>query len=221
MDRSEAVGLRDCPGNEFGGWNATATPFRLGLELGVTQLHIDDLSVPFQSEHWDNRYEIRFDELSDRAAIELRPRFSIFLHRNLYVGMAGSIGVTARSAAQTSVPIRARVNSIITVGARAFVGVSAAVGRRWQFNGEVAAGIRAMILNIETREGECINTLTESFRDLKVEGRVGFDRFVSPMFSIGGFAGYDPLQREATFGLRLAAHGRSYDAQRRAEPTNR
>lgn len=215
------MGLRDCPGYEFAQWDASGPAFRLGLELGVTQLHVADLSVPFRSEHFDNRYEIRLDDLSDRAALELRPRFSVFVHRNLYLGAGVSLGATTRSAGHTDVPIRARVNSILTLGGRVFMGVSAAVGRRWQFNGEVAAGVRALILNIETRDGDCINTITESYRDFKLEGRLGFDRFVSPMVSIGGFAGYDALQREATFGLRLGVHNRSFDGQRRAPATNR
>ena len=215
------MGLRDCPGYEYAEWDADARPIRLEVELGARQLRLDDLSVPFRSEHFDNRYEIRLEDIADRTALELRPRFSLSLHRNLYAGLGVSIGATPRSTGETRVPIQARVNSVLTLGGNVFLGVSAAVGRHWQFNGEVAAGVRALILNIETREGECINTLTESFREYQLETRIGFDRWVSPMVTIGGYGGYDALQREATFGLRLAVHNRSFDAQRRAETTNR
>lgn len=190
--------------------------------MGLTTLNLGDISFPLRTSHNDNNYELTLSDLEHRSVLELRPRFSFLLHRNVYMGAAGSLGTSIRPTGEArSGLVEARLKSTISVGLRAFIGVTVPVGQRWQFNTEVAAGFRALIFNIETREVDCINHISRHRYDLKVEGRVGFDRFVSPTMSIGGFAGYDPVQHEGTVGLRLGVHTRSFDGQRRAEPTNR
>lgn len=91
----------------------------------------------------------------------------------------------------------------------AFGGVHAVLGAR--------AWLDRSSVSLETAPGELVVASadeTESKTRGALELRARFDRWVSPWFTIGGYAGIDPFARDVSAGLSLAYHVRAFDGGR-------
>ncbi|MEM9068814.1 MAG: hypothetical protein AAGE52_09925 [Myxococcota bacterium] len=211
VDATALVGETTCSSGEFGrGWNVSGRrPVVLSLETGVRGLRLGDLR--FRTSHHDNQYRVDVASFDRRRQFYLQPRLTFFPARYFYVGVQGSLGAT-RGDEFRSGDLQVRVNRIVVVGAEAIAGVALPV-RNLQLFAELAGGIRASLLDLETEHADCIEELSRALADWTLTARIGVDVFRSPALSVGVHAGYDPLRQEVLAGLRLSVHSRAYNAQ--------
>ena len=105
------------------------------------------------------------------------------------------------------------VISAMVLGGHLIGGVAVPLGDRGQLRLEALVGGRVLLANLQSQEGVCVVNQTHTAGQWTVAGRVALDVYRSHHMSVGAYAGYEALQREAQGGLWVMVHTRSHDNQ--------
>ncbi len=218
-DTTEITGIEEC--SRFGrGWDASGWPaLSFALTFSARRVLVDELSFSGSTTHDDNPYRFVLREGDLPRAGAVGPSFGLrgvgFLTRGAYAGLELGAGVGPLSGPSLDtgdLVLTPTTATLLTGGGVG--GLSVPLGA-FALRAEVAVGVRALAVHLETRRGTCVTTTSVWSTGLWLEPRIGLDWFVTPWLTLGAFGGGEPLHGVAAWhgGLSVGVHTRSHDAQ--------
>lgn len=202
-------------------WNVAEWPrLTFGMSISGRSTVISELEIGSHSEHFDKqfKYDLKGRDIrpSERAGFLLfDTRIGGYLMDYLYTGVELSVGAgSSVNSMRTEELLWVRPGSMTYVGFGAVLGGTLPLAD-FQLRGELLTGFRALILEVETQYGDCINT--ESFTELQfaLEPRVALDYWATEWLTVGAFVGMDVIDLGSLYGgIGLELHAIPYDGMR-------
>ncbi len=214
---TKTVGRAEC--RKFGdGWDRSKQPrIRLGLGLVHQSLSLANMKFDGTSTHDGNPHNYNYDPTltgtpSRAELIGGSFDFHVLLGQ-AHIGFGASItGGSSDGAAQVSNSgLRMRSGLAMQMEVKVVAGYATRFGK-WGVMGELQSGMRATIVDIETRLGNCISNAMSSEISALVRPQFTVQRWLSPWITTDLSVGSDLFQeRDLSMTLSLTAHSRSYD----------
>lgn len=219
INTTDIVGRSEC--KSFGDWDASHRPrMRIGMGSSVSVFAAGDLSFAGRAEH-DHIMTYRVvnrqpETSSDAIATTLDSWITAPVSRHLYIGAAFSVGaVSLPDTVPTDVNgLTVETNGAMYLSFGGLAGVSVPVGPV-TLRGEALLGHRVVVLGVETRHEDCVESSSVHDGQWMVRPQVALEAWLTPRMSAGITASTDAFRdRDVSGGVFLQVHTQAFDGAR-------